>query len=266
MNDSVDKAVREITRHVQITTQTAIILGSGLGNLVAALSEATRIPYDTIPHFPVSGVPGHQGEMVLGSLSGIPILAMSGRVHYYEGHPMQTVTFPVRVLAGLGIRHLIVTNAAGGINTAFSPGDLVLLTDHINLMGDNPLRGSATFIDMTRAYDPDLGRLARQTAERLGLPLGEGVYLAVSGPLYETPAEIRMFRGLGADLVGMSTVPEVIMANSLGVKVLGMSMVTNMAAGITGQALSHQEVMETGRRGASNFEKLVTGIITGLGR
>jgi purine-nucleoside phosphorylase len=238
----------------------AIILGSGLGGLVEEFRPSTNIPYGEIPHFPVSAVAGHEGALVWGKLAGREVLAMAGRVHYYEGHAMGRVTFPIRVMAVLGVKTLIITNAAGAVNQAYRPGQVVVIRDHINLMGDNPLRGTSNFIDLTRAYAPRLRETAAKAAGELDMELSMGVYLAMAGPCYETPAEILAARNLGADLVGMSTVPEVILANSLGLEVLGLSMVTNMAAGITGQPLSHEEVMETSAQGKSRFKQLVKKI------
>lgn len=244
----------------------AIILGSGLGGLVERLTERRHIPYAEIPGFPPPTVVGHRGELVLGKLDGRPLLALAGRFHYYEGHPLETVVLPVRVLARLGVTTLVVTNAAGGVNTAFAPGDLMLITDHLNLAGANPLMGEnippgTRFPDLSYAYTPALRERARQVARAQGLALREGVYAWMSGPSYETPAEIRMVRTLGADAVGMSTVPEVIAAAHAGLSVLGLSLITNMAAGVLDQPLSHEEVTDTARKAALRFENLVTGIL-----
>ena len=261
MDKKQTAAVSAIKDRIKIEAKIGVILGSGLGNLVDHFEDTVRIKYDSIPHFPVSSVMGHKGELVAGRFSGVPLLACSGRVHYYEGYTIQEVCFPVKVLAGLGIEKLIITNAAGAINESYSPGDIVAIGDHINLMGDNPLRGTSNFIDMTSAYDCDLRSLAHNVADQLGMELQEGVYLVLSGPSFETPAEIRMMRNMGADMVGMSTIPEVIMANSLNVRVLGLSMMTNMAAGMTGEPLTHEEVFETTQKAAERFRILVGGVI-----
>ena len=242
-----------------------LVLGSGLGGFARALEGALRLPYDGIPHFPVSTVAGHAGELALGELNGVPVAAMLGRVHHYEGYALERVVFPARVLARLGIHTLLLTNAAGGLHPEWSRGQLVLVRDHINLIG-NPLAGpnlegwGERFPDMTQAYDPELRRRARQVGERLAIALEEGVYIAVSGPSYETPAEIRAFRQLGADLVGMSTAPEVVAARHLGVRVLAISVVTNLAAGVSAAPVDHAEVLETGRRVEAQLARLLTAL------
>lgn len=261
MDKKQTEAINSIRDRMKMETKIGVILGSGLGTLINHFEDAIRIKYENIPHFPVSSVMGHKGELVGGLFSGVPVLACSGRVHYYEGYTIQEVCFPVQVMAGLGVEKLIVTNAAGAINKTYSPGDIIAIRDHINLIGENPLRGSSNFIDMTNAYDRDLRSLARKVADQLGMELKEGIYIGLSGPSFETPAEIRMLGNLGADMVGMSTVPEVIMANSLKIKVLGLSMMTNMAAGITGEPLSYQEVFETTEKAAERFKRLVGGVI-----
>lgn len=266
MNKKVQDAVEAIKKRVNVDSKIGIILGSGLGTLVEELEDSVRVPYREIPHFPVSAVAGHTGEAVTGSLSGVHLLIYSGRVHFYEGYSMQEVVFPTNVMAGLGIETLIITNAAGAVNEAFSPGDIIVINDHINLMGDNPLRGTVNFVDMTEAYNRILRRLAHDVAAAAGIRLKDGVYLVLNGPSYETPAEIRLAKNLGADMVGMSTIPETIMANSLGVNVMGLSMITNMAAGITGEPLTHEEVIETSRKGAEAFKTLIRGIVQRLGR
>ncbi len=250
-----------------------IVLGSGLGNFAAQVEGATTIPYADIPGWPQSTVEGHAGQLILGTVSGTPVAVMAGRVHAYEGYAPAEVTFPTRVLGLLGCRGLIVTNAAGGINTAYTPGTLVALSDHINLTGTNAALGPneprfATrpgtgfrFFDMTQAYSPALRRLAHAEAARQKIPLPEGVYLAVLGPSYETPAEIRAFRTLGADLVGMSTVHEVIVARHMGLAVLGLSLVTNMAAGVLDRPIHHEEVMQTGQRVGKHFTALLKALI-----
>ncbi len=260
----VAEAVKKIRDKTDVKAKISIVLGSGLGGLIDEIIDPASIPYETIPHFPVSGVKGHKGEVFVGKLSGNDILAFAGRVHYYEGYTMQEICFSVRIMAELGVEVLIITNASGAVNETFSPGQIVALSDHINLMGDNPLRGTTQFQDMTEAYSGELKALAFEVAEGLGIHLKEGVYLVLNGPSYETPAEVRMARNLGADLVGMSTIPEVIMANSLGIKVLGLSLATNMAAGILGTPLSHEEVIETSNKAAEEFKALVKGIVKRL--
>lgn len=242
-----------------------MVLGSGLGALSAEIQAPTAVPYGDIPHFPVSGVPGHSGTLVGGDLCGLPVAALSGRCHLYEGHSAEVVTFPMRVLAALGAEVVIITAAVGGLNPDYVPGDIVALRDHINLMGTNPLTGGPNFLDLTTLYNPELRKTALAVATDQGIRLGQGVYAAMPGPCYETPAEIRALRALGADVVGMSTVPEAIMAHSLGMHVLGLTMVTNMAAGITGAPLSHEEVMTASDEGAQRFQTLVRGILAVLG-
>ena len=248
----------------------AVILGSGLGGYVDALENATRLPYADIPGFPVSTVPGHAGCWWVGTLHGKRVYMMQGRFHSYEGYDQQTVTLPIRVMAKLGVQTLVVTNASGGVNLSFAPGDLMLITDFINLTGKNPLTGpnldefGPRFPDMSRAYDRDLQKLALSTAQQLSIPLQQGVYCWLNGPCFETPAEIRMARIIGADAVGMSTVPETIVARHCGMKVLGLSCITNMAAGILDQPLNHEEVMETGNRVKDTFRRLVDGVIEAL--
>lgn len=230
-----------------------MVLGSGFGHVLEELVVATKIPYAKLPGFPPVGVSGHAGELYLGHLGGTAIAVLSGRAHYYEGHPMERVTFAVRMLAEFGIRDLLLTNAAGGLNRRFRAGDFMVLTDHINFMGVNPLRGAPVpgrprFVDLTQAYDQELSALLHRAGRAAGLRLRRGVYLAVSGPSYETPAEIRAFARLGADAVGMSTVPEMIVARQYGLRVAAMSCITNLAAGISTSPLSHEEVLETGER------------------
>ena len=241
----------------------AIVLGSGLGGLAKAIQNPVRVPFKDIPGFPEATVVGHDGVVIAGSLGGREIVALSGRFHMYEGHSAALAAFPVRVFHALGIRELFVSNAAGGISTKLRVGDLMMISDHLNLMGSNPLVGPAQegetrFPDMTDAYDPGLRRIMRTTAEKLRIPLREGVYAGLLGPSYEMPSEVKMLRLLGADAVGMSTVPEVIMARALGMRVTGVSCITNAAAGVTGAALSHAEVLETTQRVSSAFESLVT--------
>lgn len=245
-----------------------VILGSGLGAFADTLQNAKAIDYAEIPHFGKSGVQGHAGRLVFGEFQpGFPIACMQGRFHYYEGHSLETVVFPVRLLRQLGAEFLIVTNAAGGVNQAFSAGTLMLITDHLNLVGLNPLLGpneerlGPRFLDMSEAYDLRLRELAMAVAGEHKIPLQQGVYAGLSGPVYETPAEVRMLRTLGADAVGMSTVPEVIAANHVGLKVLGLSCITNAAAGILPQKLSHQEVMETAAQTQQQFMDLLSGVL-----
>ena len=244
-----------------------LILGSGLGAFAEKVSDAVCFPFAEIPHFPWSTVEGHSGRLLIGRLDGVAIAAMQGRVHGYEGYSPQEVTFPIRVLGLLGVRTLIVTNAAGGICTDFHQGQLVVISDHINLTGQNPLVGpndsrlGQRFFDMSEAYSKRLRGLALASARALQLDVAEGVYLGVSGPSFETPAEIRAFRAMGGDLVGMSTVHEVIAARHMGIEALGISCVTNMAAGLLDQQLNHEEVMETGRRVQADFSRLLEAIV-----
>jgi len=247
----------------------AIVLGSGLGAVAEAVASPVLVPYGEIPHFPQSTVEGHSGRIVAGLLGGVPVVVMQGRVHFYEGYTPQQVTFPMRVLGRLGIETVILTNAAGGINANYQIGQLVLLADHINMLGFNPLIGpneprfgdakktGLRFFDMTEAYSVELRGLAQEAARAEGFALHEGVYLATSGPSFETPAEIRAFRALGADLVGMSTVPETIVARHMGIRVLGISCVTNLAAGISATQLSHEEVFEAGSRVQHQLARLL---------
>lgn len=249
------------------TPTIGIILGSGLGMLADEIEDKISIPYEEIPHFAKSNAVGHANELVYGVLKGKKVLAMKGRFHYYEGFTLKEVTFPVRVMKALGIDHLIITNASGAVNTSFKPGDLMLITDHINLTGANPLIGpnddrlGPRFPDMTKVYTPELREVAMHVAEKLNIPLQQGVYAWWSGPSYETPAEIRMIRTLGADAVGMSTVPEAIVARHSSMNVLGISCLTNMAAGILDQPLHHDEVLEVANKVRTQFIQLVKGII-----
>lgn len=239
-----------------------LILGSGLGELGDEVENPIVIPYEEIPHFPISTVVGHAGQLVYGELSGKKVLAMQGRFHYYEGNSMQAVTFPVRVMKALGAHSMIVTNAAGGVNTSFTPGNLMLITDQINFTGANPLMGEnddelgPRFPDMSAPYDVEYGKVARQVADKLKITLQQGVYMGFSGPTYETPAEVRMSRTLGADAVGMSTVPEVIVARHMSMRVLGITCVTNLAAGMQAN-LNHAEVVETTERVKADFKSLI---------
>jgi purine-nucleoside phosphorylase len=247
-----------------------LVLGSGLGVFADQLRAPAVIEYGDIPQFPVSAVEGHAGRLVVGDLGGVGVCAMQGRVHYYEGHEIAKVVFPIRALILCGIKTFIITNAAGAVNPSFAPGDLVLISDHLNLFPENPLRGTndarlgPRFPDMTQAYAPALRGLAEKAAKKLGISLRHGIYAGLPGPSYETPAEVHMVRALGADLVGMSTVPEVIAANHMGARVLGISCVTNLAAGLGAQKLSHDEVTETAYRVQGTFARLLGGIIAAL--
>ncbi|MDP9202909.1 MAG: purine-nucleoside phosphorylase [Gemmatimonadota bacterium] len=262
--ESAVEAAKAIRKHADSQQPTVgIILGSGLGGLSKAIGNAVRIPFGDIPGFPEVTVAGHEGAVILGSLGGREIVALSGRFHMYEGHPASLAAFPVRVFHALGAHDLFVSNAAGGISSKLAVGDLMMISDHLNLMGANPLIGEAEdgeirFPDMTDAYNPGLRWVLRTTAEKLGIKLREGVYAGLLGPSYETPSEVKMLRLLGADAVGMSTVPEVIVARALGMRVAGVSCITNAAAGVTGAALSHAEVLETTNRVSAAFESLVT--------
>jgi purine-nucleoside phosphorylase len=247
-----------------------LILGSGLGAFADTLAERVVVPFEKIPGFPPSTIVGHAGNVVYGKHGSVEVLALQGRVHYYEGHDLARVAFPARVLVGAGCKTLVITNAAGGVDKALHAGEIVILSDHLNLLGGSPLRGpndeklGPRFPDMTDAYDPALRALAKAAGSDVGLTLREGVYAACAGPQYETPAEVRMLRGLGADLVGMSTVPEVIAARHMGARVLGLSCCTNLAAGVTGEKLSHSEVTETAARVRDQFIALLARILERL--
>ncbi|MEG1002469.1 MAG: purine-nucleoside phosphorylase [Clostridium sp.] len=247
-----------------------LILGSGLGSLADLIEEPEFYPYEELPNFPVSTVQGHEGRLVIGKLEGKVVVAMQGRFHFYEGYSMQVITFPVRVMKMLGVEKLIVTNAAGSVNTEFKPGDLMIITDHINYSGANPLIGKnlddfgPRFPDMSSAYSPRLRAIAKETAKNLGIDIKEGVYTMFSGPTYETPAEVKMARIFGSDAVGMSTVPEVIVANHSGMEILGISCLTNMAAGILDQPLNHAEVIETSNKVKKSFMALTRELIKNL--
>ena len=261
------EAAEYIRTRIGEKPEIGLVLGSGWGGFADRIENAVRIPYADVPGFPAAGVQGHAGEWVIGELGGKRVAVMSGRFHYYEGHDQKTVTLPVRVLQALGVGILILTNAAGGVNRAFCVGDLMLLTDHIGLTGASPLFGpnvdelGPRFPDMTHAYDVGLIALAREVAAGQGIWLREGVYAQMPGPCYETPAEVRMLRTLGADAVGMSTVPEVIAARHGGMRVMGLSCITNMAAGVLDQPLSHDEVMEAGRNSAGRISEFLEEMI-----
>ena len=241
-----------------------LVLGSGLGAFAKSLTDATAIPYGKIPHFPTSTAIGHSGELVIGKSNGTPVAVMAGRVHHYEGYPLSQVVFPVRVLARLGVKVIVMTNAAGSVNVNYKPGELMLITDHINFMGSNPMIGpneetlGERFFDMSDTYDPKLTEIAEKACWKAGVTVRKGVYIAFTGPSYETPAEIKMSRVLGADAVGMSTVPEAIACRHMGVRVLGISCITNMAAGVLKQKLDHREVLAVG-------EKVKAGLMDVLG-
>jgi len=258
--DEVKDAADYIRGRVPKVPDLAIVLGSGLGDFAGTLGDAVSLPYDVIPHWPASKVIGHEGRLVIGKAAGgRTIAALSGRSHAYEGHDLKTVTFAVRALGVLGVRVLVLTNAAGGVNTGFSQGALMVIDDHINLTGDNPLVGpnderfGVRFPDMSAVYSPRLRAIADESAHALGMQLAHGIYVALLGPSYETPAEIRFLRTIGADAVGMSTAPEAIAARHMGLEVLGISCITNMAAGVLPQPLHHDEVMETARRVRGQF-------------
>ncbi|MEX2462099.1 MAG: purine-nucleoside phosphorylase [Paenibacillaceae bacterium] len=263
----IEEARNYIASQAKVKPELGLILGSGLGVLAELIEEAVVLPYSNIPHFPVSTVFGHAGELVLGKVGGKNVVLMKGRFHMYEGYSAEEVTFPVRVMKALGIQTLIVTNAAGGVNKSYEVGDLMVISDHINMTSRSPLIGpndenlGVRFPDMSEAYSRKLRKLAHEVAAKQALKLQEGVYIGLLGPSFETPAEIRMVRLLGADTVGMSTVSEVTVARHCGIEVLGFSCVTNMAAGILDQPLSHEEVMETGERVKPKFLQLLLAII-----
>lgn len=267
---NLDETVKAIRAATAVKPEVAIVLGSGLGALADAIEDAVPVPYVKLPHFPISSVPGHQGRLVIGRLEGKTVVAMQGRVHYYEGYSLEEVTYPIRVVAALGAGTIVVTNSAGAVNREFDPGDLMLITDHLNLLGANPLRGAyegepggPKFVDLTEAYDPDLIDIGKKAAKELKLKVRHGVYAISAGPSYETPAEVQMLRTLGADAIGMSTVPEVIVARDLGLRVAGISCIANRAAGLSFHPLSHAEVLETTARVGRDFIALVRKIVKG---
>jgi purine-nucleoside phosphorylase len=267
---TLDGAVERISQETKLEPAVGVVLGSGLGGLADAVEGRVEIRYDQIPGWPISTAIGHAGVLVLGTVDGVPLAVMRGRAHLYEGVGADRAVFGVRVLGRLGIRTLVVTNAAGAVNEAFKPGMLVLISDHLNLMGTSPLVGpndetlGPRFPDMGDAYDPELRRIARETAARLGLEVGEGVYAAWLGPQFETPAEIRMMRAVGGDLAGMSTVPEVIAARHLGIRCLGISVVTNMAAGAESGKLDHGEVLAVGAEAQPRLTALLRELLPAL--
>jgi purine-nucleoside phosphorylase len=268
MIHKINETVNFLKNKVDQKPQLSIILGSGLGEFANYLDKRVSIPYSEIPWFPQSTVKGHAGRLVFGELSGLSVLAMQGRFHYYEGYSMHQVTFPIRVMAKLGVNKLIVTNSAGGVNRFFEPGELMIITDHLNLIGTNPLIGiedetfGPRFVDLSNAYDPEMIELCEKVGLENGIMLRKGVYAGLSGPSYETPAEIRMLERLGADAVGMSTVPEVIVARQHGLQVLGISCITNMAAGHQTGGLDHKEVVAVGNLVSEKFSALIRGVIS----
>lgn len=270
LNKKIQEAKEYLSKKIDVTPEFGIILGSGLGKLADLAEDSIVIKYEDITHFPVSTVAGHSGKLIVGKIASKTVMMMQGRFHYYEGYEMNEVTFPVRLMQVLGIKNLVVTNAAGGVNKEYKPGDLVLIQDHLNLMGVNPLRGAnlsdlgARFPDLSEAYSHEWREKALNLMPKVGLEPKQGVYAAVSGPSYETPAEIRYLRTIGADLVGMSTAPEVIVANHGGMKVLGISCVTNMAAGVLPEKLSHSEVIATTQRIEQQFVGFVKSLISVL--
>jgi len=270
MYDRVDASAAMVRSRCSALPETAIVLGSGLGDFAGTLADAITMPYGDLPYWPASRVVGHEGQLVIGNVGGTRVAALSGRVHFYEGHDLGTIVFATRVMRRIGVRRLILTNAAGGINTGFAQGALMIIDDHINMLGSDPLIGmnddrfGTRFPDMSEVYSARLRRIADAAARAKGVPVSHGIYIAVHGPSYETPAEIRFFRTIGADAVGMSTVPEAIAARHMGIEVLGISCITNMAAGVLPQPLVHDEVMETARRVRGSFIALLEGIVERL--
>ena len=270
MWERVDEAASHIRSRCKALPETAIVLGSGLGDFSDTLLDAIATPYADLPNWPPSSVIGHAGRLVVGTVAGRRIAALSGRVHYYEGHDLATVVFATRVMARLGVRRLILTNAAGGINTAFAQGALMIIDDHINMLGGNPLVGpnddrfGPRFPDMSEVYSARLRTVADEAARARGVAVSHGIYVAVHGPSYETPAEIRFFRKMGADAIGMSTVPEAIAARHMGLEVLGISCISNAAAGVLPKPIDHQEVLATMQRVRNSFVSLLEGIIERL--
>jgi len=268
--DRIEQTAAHIRARCGAVPDTAVVLGSGLGDFADRLAGAYVTPYEDLPNWPPSAVVGHSGRLVIGNIAGRRIAALAGRAHFYEGHDLATVVFAVRVMGRLGVKQVILTNAAGGINTGFAQGALMIIDDHINLLGSNPLIGrnderlGVRFPDMSEVYSSRMRRIADEAAAAAGIPLTHGVYVATHGPSYETPAEIRYFRKIGADAVGMSTVPEAIAARHMGLEVLGISCITNMAAGVLPGPLNHEEVMETARRVRGSFIALLEGILARL--
>jgi purine-nucleoside phosphorylase len=268
--ERAEHAARTVRARVSEDARVALVLGSGLGAFADDLEDSIAIPFAEIPGFARSTVEGHAGRLVAGKVEGVPVAVMQGRFHFYEGYALEEVTFPIRMLGLLGVKSVVLTNAAGGLNNTLTQGSLMLISDHLNLMGVNPLRGAndarfgARFPDMTDVYDRGFQEAAISEAHAMNTELRRGVYAALSGPSYETPAEIRMLRALGADAVGMSTVPEAIVARHMGLKVLGISCITNMAAGVSDQPIDHQEVIETGERVRATFTELLRRVIPKL--
>ena len=271
MYEKLGTATQYIHSIKKIMPKVGIVLGSGLGIFVKSITDATIIPYGDIPYFKNTSVEGHEGRLILGKVNGVDVAVLQGRLHAYEGHSMEDIVFPVRVLATLGVEAIILTNAAGGINFKFSTGDLILIEDHINLMNSNPLVGpniadlGPRFPDMTMAYNENLKQCFLEAAQEINYPLKKGIYCSLLGPTYETPAEVRMLRILGADMVGMSTVPESIAANHLGIKVAGLSCITNMAAGINHKKLKHEDIKDEAQRVVETFSNLLTLAIGKIG-
>lgn len=267
LQQNIDETVHSIFARTALRPDTGLVLGSGLGALGDRLEEACILPYDEVPHFALSTAPGHKGRLIIGKLAGRAVLCMQGRFHYYEGYSMQQITYPVRVMKAMGIESLILTNSCGGLNPAFVPGDLMLITDHINFMGANPLTGpnedafGDRFPDMTRVYSREFAAIAKAAAKDLSITLHEGVYLGYGGPSFETPAEIKMFRTMGASVVGMSTVPEAIVASHCRMKLLAISCVTNLASGILDVPLTGEEVIEVANQAGEKFTGLLAEII-----
>ena len=265
--ERAEHAARIIRSRTTETPRIAIILGSGLGGFADDFDEAVHIPYEEITGFARSTAEGHAGRLVIGKIDQVPLIAMQGRVHFYEGYSLEQVTFPIRTFKLLGVKTLILTNAAGGVNVQLTQGALMVISDHLNLMSDNPLRGpndhrfGPRFPDMTSAYSPELQEIAIEEARALGVEIRRGIYAALAGPSYETPAEIHLLRNLGADAVGMSTVPEVIVARQMNIEVLGISCITNMAAGISDEPINHEEVMATGDRVRETFTQLLRRVV-----
>lgn len=266
--ERAEHAARTIRARLTLEPRIAIVLGSGLGAFADDFDEAVGIPYNEIPGFPRSTVEGHSGRLVAGKVDSVPVIAMQGRVHYYEGYSLEEVTFPVRTFKLLGIKTLVLTNAAGGINVQLTQGALMMISDHVNLMGDNPLRGpnderfGPRFPDMSAVYSPELQELVVEEAKAIGVEVRRGIYGGLSGPSYETPAEIHLLRNLGADAVGMSTVPEAIVARHMSMEVLGISCITNMAAGLGDEPIDHAEVMATGDRVRGTFTQLLRRVVS----
>ena len=268
--ERAEHAARVIRSRISIEPRIALVLGSGLGGFADDFEESVGIPYEDIPGFVRSTAQGHAGRLVIGKIESVPVLAMQGRVHYYEGYSLEEVTFPVRTFGLLGVKTLVLTNAAGGINVQLTQGALMVISDHVNLMGVNPLRGpnderfGPRFPDMSAVYSPELQELVVDEAKVIGAEVRRGIYGGLSGPSYETPAEIHLLRGLGADAVGMSTVPEAIVARHMGLEVLGISCITNMAAGISDEPINHEEVMATGDRVRETFAELLRRVINAI--